>query len=104
VNNAPGNFQMLLDIPGNVTATVMLPAHGLTNPVALVDDRICSGAISNDWLILQNVRAGEHTISLNMSRDFYSKHPVGSSTTNMASSVMAEPSRAGRAGNGAASD
>jgi hypothetical protein len=100
VNNAGGNFQMLLNIPGNVTATVMLPARGLKNPVALVDDNISASTISNNWLILTNVGAGEHAISLNMSPEVYAKRPMGSSGTNVASSVMAEPSRANRDGSG----
>lgn len=64
-SNAAGKFQLLLNIPGNVTATVMLPALGSTNPVALVDGEISPGTLSNDWLIVTNVGAGRHTISLN---------------------------------------
>jgi hypothetical protein len=65
VSNAPDNFQLLLNIPGNVTATVMLPTLGLTDPVALVDGKICHGALSNNWLMVANIGAGRHAIWLN---------------------------------------
>lgn len=64
-SNAPGSFQLLLNIPGNVTATVMLPTLGSTNPVALVDGVISPGKLSNNWLIVTNVGAGQHAIWLN---------------------------------------
>lgn len=64
-SNAPGNFQLLVNVPGNVTATVLLPAAGVTNPVALVDGNIASGTLSNNWVILTNIGGGEHAISLN---------------------------------------
>jgi hypothetical protein len=64
-SNAPGKFQLLVNIPGNVTATVMLPALGSTNPVVLVDGEISTGTLSNDWLTVANVGAGRHSIALN---------------------------------------
>jgi hypothetical protein len=67
VSNAPEDFQLALNIPGNVTATVMLPMLGRTNSIALVDGAAASGAFSNDWLVLKNIGAGRHTISLNRS-------------------------------------
>jgi hypothetical protein len=67
-SNAPGSFQLLLDIPGNVTATVMLPARGATAPVALVDGEAVSGALSNDWLVVTNIGAGQHAVWLNTNR------------------------------------
>jgi alpha-L-rhamnosidase len=63
--NAPGGFQLVLNIPGNVTATVMLPASGSTNSIALVDGEISSCTFSNNWLILTNIGGGKHVISLN---------------------------------------
>jgi alpha-L-rhamnosidase len=65
VSNAPESFQLLLNIPGNVTATVMLPTSGATNPVAVVDGVISPGTLSNNWLIVTNVGAGRHAIWLN---------------------------------------
>jgi hypothetical protein len=64
-SNAPGQFQLLVNIPGNVTATVLLPALGATNPVALVDGNVVSGAVSNNWLIVTNIGSGQHAIWLN---------------------------------------
>jgi hypothetical protein len=64
VSNAPNTYQMLLNIPGNVDATVMLPTQGAANPVALVDGDAVTGTISNGWLTVQNVAAGQHAIWL----------------------------------------
>ena len=89
-SNAPGSFQLRLNIPGNVTATVMLPAAGVTNSTALLDGNICSGTLSNNWLILTNVRAGEHAISLNRPVSFYTK-AIKSYGTNVVSAIMAQP-------------
>ena len=89
-SNAPGSFQLRLNIPGNVTATVMLPAAGVTNSTALLDGSICSGTLSNNWLVLTNVRAGEHAISLNRPVSFYTKS-IKSYGTNVVSAIMAEP-------------
>jgi hypothetical protein len=104
-SNAPGNFRLLLNIPGNVTATVMLPAPGSTNPVVLVDGDNCSGTLSNNWLILTNVGAGEHTISLNRksapaSPAFYTKRMASTSDTTATNSVIAQPATASRAAGG----
>ena len=55
---------MLVNIPGNVTATVMLPAFGATNPVALMDGEVVSSALSNNWLTVTGVGSGQHAIWL----------------------------------------
>jgi hypothetical protein len=55
---------MLLNIPGNVDATVMLPTQGALNPIALVDGDPISGTISNGWLTIQAVGSGQHAIWL----------------------------------------
>jgi len=64
-SNAPGQFQLLLNIPGNVTATVMLPTLGATNPVVLVDGGIVSDTMSNNWLTVTNIGSGQHAVWLN---------------------------------------
>jgi alpha-L-rhamnosidase len=63
--NAPGQFQISVNVPGDVMATVMIPAPGATNPVALVDGGIVSAALSNNWLTVTNIGSGQHTISSN---------------------------------------
>ena len=63
-SNTPGHFQLLLNIPGNVTATVMVPTFGAASPVALVDGEIVSGAVSNNWLTVTNVGSGQHAVWL----------------------------------------
>jgi alpha-L-rhamnosidase len=108
-SNAPGCFQLLLNIPGNVTATVMLPAPGLTNPVASVDGALSSGTLSNNWLILKNVGAGEHAISLKWkpeiaSAESLAKRPRNSSPTNVANPKIVERPKISRAQSGEALD
>jgi alpha-L-rhamnosidase len=57
-------YQLLVDVPGNVAATVMLPTQDAVNPVALVDGDIVSGTISNGWLTIASVGSGQHAIWL----------------------------------------
>ncbi len=88
-SNAPGGFQLRLNISGNVTATVMLPAFGATNPVALVDGEIFPGALSNNWLVVKNIGAGQHAIWLNRnstpsSAMLYANRAASSFRTNAA--------------------
>jgi hypothetical protein len=94
VSNTPANFEVLLNLPGNVTATVMLPTRDSTNPVALVDGNISSGALSNNWLVITNIGAGRHTISLKMtpaSAELYARWPTSLSGTNAANSDIVAP-------------
>jgi hypothetical protein len=63
-SNVPGQFQLLLNIPGNVTAIVMLPA---TNTTAILDGAVISGtlstdALSNSWLTVANIGSGQHAL------------------------------------------
>jgi hypothetical protein len=62
--NAPGSFQILVNIPGNVTATVLLPAPGGTNMTAVVDGNIVSAACSNGLLTVTNIGSGRHWVCL----------------------------------------
>lgn len=62
--NAPGQFQLRVKIPGNVIATVMLPAKGMAHPELKVDGHLMSASISNQWLMITNVSAGDHVVSL----------------------------------------
>ena len=95
-SNNMGNFQLLLNIPGNVTATVMLPAPALTNSVALVDGSISSGTLADNWLVFTNIGSGDHSISLkkNDTRappNSFAKRPVHPPNTIPTSSVIAGP-------------
>ncbi|HEY4415059.1 MAG TPA: alpha-L-rhamnosidase C-terminal domain-containing protein [Verrucomicrobiae bacterium] len=96
VNNAPGNFQLLLNIPGNVTATVMLPTLGSANPVALVDGTVFPGTISNNCLVVTNVGAGQHAIWLSTTNSpspatLYANWAAGWFGTNAANLAVAGP-------------
>ncbi|HEU5396201.1 MAG TPA: alpha-L-rhamnosidase C-terminal domain-containing protein, partial [Verrucomicrobiae bacterium] len=64
IRNSPGEFRLAAEIPGNVTATVMLPAAGLTQPVADLDGQPASGTFSNQWLVFTNIGSGRHTFRL----------------------------------------
>jgi hypothetical protein len=92
--NAPGQFQLLVNIPGNVTATVMLPALGTTNPTALVDGGIVSGTLSNNWLTVTNVGSGQHAVWLNTNSavstvTLYNNWSAGWFGTNAANATIA---------------
>jgi alpha-L-rhamnosidase len=68
-SNAPGQFQLLTIIPGNVTATVTLPA---TNIWAILDGTVVSGTLSTDslantWLTVTNLGSGQHALWANSS-------------------------------------
>jgi len=63
-SNVPGQFQLLVNIPGNITATVMLPA---TNTTAILDGGVVSGILSTDslsncWLTITNIGSGQHAL------------------------------------------
>lgn len=62
VNNAQGDFRLRLGLPGNVTATVMLPTKETGRAEVVVDGATQSGTISNGWLTLQNIGSGHHNI------------------------------------------
>jgi hypothetical protein len=62
--NDTNDFRLLLEVPGNVTANVMLPAKGHTNGAALMNGDVVSGTLSNGWLNLTNIGAGRHAIWL----------------------------------------
>lgn len=62
--NAPGSFQLLVDIPGNVTATVRLPATGEARAAAVLDGNLVPGTVSGGWLTVTNIGSGRHSICL----------------------------------------
>jgi len=100
-SNNPENFQLLLNIPGNMTATVMLPTLSFTNPIASVDGDISSSTFSNNWLVLPEIGAGKHAISMTSkpvigSPNTYAKRPAKLLDTNNASSSVASPATASR--------
>jgi hypothetical protein len=75
VTNGTSTYQMLLTIPGNVTATVMLPTLGLTNPVALLDGVTTCGAVANGWMTISNIGAGQHAIWLSPTNSLFTNNP-----------------------------
>lgn len=63
-SNVPGQFQLLVNIPGNVTATVMLPT---TNATAILDGAVTVGtlstdSLSNSRLTVTNIGSGQHAL------------------------------------------
>ena len=92
--NAAGQYQLLLNIPGNVAATVMLPALGAASPVALVDGEIISGTVSNNWLTVTNVGSGQHAVWLSTNSApsatmLYSNWAAGWFGTNVSNVALA---------------
>ncbi len=82
VTNGTSTYQMLLTIPGNVTATVMLPTLNLANPVALLDGVTTRGAVANGWMTISNVGGGQHAIWLSLTNSLFTNNPpVASSIT-----------------------
>jgi alpha-L-rhamnosidase len=67
--NTPGHFQLSVDIPGNVTATVLLPVNGIDNR-ALLDGSVLAGTVSNNWFIVTNIGFGRHVLALNSHSPF----------------------------------
>jgi hypothetical protein len=70
-------FQVVVNIPGNVTATVVLPAFDETDPTAVVDGRTVSGAVSNGLLAVKNIGSGRHTISVRAKARLEAKRASG---------------------------
>jgi hypothetical protein len=67
--NAPGSFQLRLNIPGNVTATVLLPACGTTNATAVVDGKVVPAEFSDGVLTVRNIGSGRHLICRGTDRE-----------------------------------
>jgi hypothetical protein len=97
VTNGSGGYQLTVNIPGNVTATVMLPALGVTNAVALVDGQIETGSESNNWLTVTGIGSGPHAIWLSTNNTVtlatrYANWAASWFGTNAANSAIAGPS------------
>ena len=63
-NVEPGMFQLVVNIPGNVLATVRLPVANKTDLTALLDGKSVSGAVSDGLLTLDDIGSGCHEILL----------------------------------------
>jgi hypothetical protein len=60
--NTPGQFQLLVTIPGNVTATIVLPTSGKTPGNAVVDGKSVACAVSDGLLTVKDIGSGRHSI------------------------------------------
>jgi alpha-L-rhamnosidase len=93
--NATNSFQLLVTIPGNMTANVGLPTKNLTDAVTLVDGNIVTGEISNGWLTITNIGSGQHAIWLAATpvslADRYSNWTSTYFGTNAANALLAGP-------------
>jgi hypothetical protein len=69
VDNNTNDYRLRTIIPGNMTARVLLPTQGATNPVAIVDGAVVSGTVSNGWLALDNIGSGQHALWLSVSNN-----------------------------------
>jgi hypothetical protein len=62
--NGPGQFRLVVNIPGNVTATIVLPASGKTHETAVVDGKSVACSVSHGLLTIKNIGSGRHSISV----------------------------------------
>jgi hypothetical protein len=63
VTHAPGVYEVTVDIPGNMTASVKLPATGKTSKVQ-VDGKKARGKLAEGWLSIPDIGSGRHVITL----------------------------------------
>ena len=75
VTNGTTTCQMLLTIPGNVTATVMLPTLSLSNPVVLLDGVTTREAVAGGWMTISNLGGGQHAIWLSATNSLFTNNP-----------------------------
>jgi hypothetical protein len=96
VDNPSDGFQVLANIPGNMTADVMLPTKGSSSATALVDGLVVAGVVSNNWLTVPNVGSGQHAIWLATnapaSSTLYSNWTAAMFGTNASNVVLSAPS------------
>ncbi|MES2657727.1 MAG: alpha-L-rhamnosidase C-terminal domain-containing protein [Verrucomicrobiota bacterium] len=64
VENSPNHFRLALNIPGNMLVRVLVPTKGLLNPRLLVDGTSVTIPIEEGYLVLENLRGGQHSIWL----------------------------------------
>lgn len=63
VTESPTSFSLVAGIPGNVDATIMLPAMGTTNVFVREDGNLVAGTLVKNWLVINNVGSGRHVIT-----------------------------------------
>jgi alpha-L-rhamnosidase len=87
--NATNDFKLLVMLPGNLTAKVVLPTKGLTNAVALVNGNPVAGTVSNGCLTVTNIGSGQHAlwiasapVSLSARYDNWTGAYFGTNSTN----------------------
>ncbi len=64
VDNAPTNFYMTVEIPGNVTAAVSIPSKGYASPAVLYDGTVVEVPVTDGRLVIENVPGGVHSFWL----------------------------------------
>ena len=57
-------YQLAVTIPGNVTASILVPTFSATNPVAILDGQIVASTVSSNWLTVAGVGSGQHVLWL----------------------------------------
>jgi hypothetical protein len=93
--NSANSFKLLVKVPGNVTANVVLPTKNLANAAALLNGNIVTGDISNGWLSITNINSGQHAVWLATTpvslADRYHNWTSTYFGTNAANALMAGP-------------
>ncbi|WPJ97274.1 LamG-like jellyroll fold domain-containing protein [Coraliomargarita algicola] len=64
IENSPTNFQLTVEIPGNMAATVSLPSKGLASPVVLYNGKVVTVPVTDGRLVIENVPGGKHSFWL----------------------------------------
>ncbi len=63
VNNDPGkSFHLEVDLPGNISAQLAVPRFGSDDPSIVVDGHRIFGTIENDFITVDGIGSGHHTI------------------------------------------
>jgi len=96
VENATNAFQLFVDIPGNMTANVLLPTKVFTNAVALLDGSVVAGSVADGWLTVTNLGSGPHAVWLSASNllaqaPLYQNWTAGWFGTNVSNLAVSGP-------------
>ncbi len=67
VQNSATTYKLRVNIPGNMTAKILIPKKGFPNPVLLYDGKVVAAATLGGRLMLDNVSSGEHAVWLSSS-------------------------------------
>ncbi|GHC48733.1 LamG-like jellyroll fold domain-containing protein [Roseibacillus persicicus] len=62
--NSPSTFRLRVEIPGNMSARILVPSKGLAEASVICDGVVVPAVEENGYLVIENVPSGEHVIWL----------------------------------------